>query len=99
MAESGRAPSHTRRVLIDRIMGGNFEDTLRRWRSEGYSYDLMRAKLYALTQIEISRETLRRWCGELGMPTGVPADDRSTRNIEVLRRRAEEAERARGERP
>jgi intein-encoded DNA endonuclease-like protein len=43
---------------------------LQGWADEGVSYDQMAASLGAMHGIDVSRETVRRWCKHYGIEKG-----------------------------
>lgn len=51
-------------IWADKVLGGALEETLRKWASQGDSVVTMAAKLERLG-IEVSRETVRRWCRDV----------------------------------
>lgn len=53
--------------LSDRTLGGTLEKRLRRWRKEHVSFDRI-ARLLADEGIEVTGETVRRWCNALEIP-------------------------------
>lgn len=61
-------PSGTIYALADRILNGELAVRLREWRSERPrpSYDDIALRLKALG-IDVSRETVRRWCDSLDL--------------------------------
>lgn len=53
--------------LVNRMLDNKLEGLLREWRGQGFSYDQMRDRLYAKSAVDVSRETVRRWCHALGI--------------------------------
>lgn len=53
--------------LVDRALGGTLEARLRKGRSEGLTHAEIAEDLAAEVQIVVSRETVRKWCHELGI--------------------------------
>lgn len=52
--------------LYDRILGGTLQSLLTTWRAEGLSYESMRSRLQDM-DVRVTTETVRRWCGDLGI--------------------------------
>lgn len=57
-------PSQPLYPLADRILGGDLADRLRAFRSEGLSFEAIAREL-SLQGIEVSGETVRKWCAGL----------------------------------
>lgn len=57
----------SRLPLVERLVGGDLAGLLRRWRTEGLTLDQMAVKMQTDHDIPVTRETLRRWCHELGV--------------------------------
>lgn len=53
--------------LSDRTLGGTLERRLRRWRKDGLSFDRI-ARHLADEGIDVTGETIRRWCNALQIP-------------------------------
>lgn len=51
--------------LHDRLLGGTLADKLRAWRADGDSLLTIRDRLSA-HDVNVSVETVRRWCDEVG---------------------------------
>ena len=65
-------------ALANRVLGGDLDGRLRELRSEGLSFDEMAERLGA-DGVAVSRETVRRWCTDIGLPTNrVPAPSADT---------------------
>lgn len=54
--------------LADRVLGGTLHDRLLGWRTEGRSLREM-VELLAAEGIDVTSETVRRWCREEGIDT------------------------------
>lgn len=57
----------SRLTLVERLVGGDLVATLTAWRADGLSLDDMAVRMAADHDIDVTRETLRRWCHELGV--------------------------------
>lgn len=55
--------------LVDTLLGGQLPDRLRQWRAAGVSYAAMARLLSSDLDLDISDETLRRWCQDLDSVT------------------------------
>lgn len=53
--------------LFDRLMGGRLERRLRSLADEGHTYVRMAERLRSDNDIDVSHETVRRWCLDLGI--------------------------------
>lgn len=60
--------------MVDRLLDGRLEATLRAQRAEGVSWEEMARRLYAEHHAPISGATLRSWGKQLGIPD--PSDQR-----------------------
>ena len=60
-------PGTSSYALIDRLIGGTLEQRLRDQREAGLSFADIRLDLYAEHDVNVSTDTLRRWCNELGI--------------------------------
>ena len=73
-------PSGTIFALADRILDGELAERLKQWRAERprASYDDIARRLEA-HGIEVSRETVRRWCDSLDLiaPNPEPEPERA----------------------
>lgn len=58
--------------LVDRILDGRLAEELRERRRRGDSYQTINRWLYGEHQIEVTTETIRKWCLEL---VDGPAED------------------------
>ena len=59
--------------IVDRAHEGKLDDRLRALRAEGLSIEEM-TDAFAEDGYTVSRETIRRWCQRIGLPTNrVPA--------------------------
>jgi hypothetical protein len=47
--------------LVDRLLDGKLADTLIRYRDDGLTFDQMVTSLKADHDLDVSRETFRRW--------------------------------------
>jgi hypothetical protein len=54
--------------MVDRALGGDLAGRLAAMRADGRSIDEMTAEI-AATGFPVSRETVRRWCKQVGVPT------------------------------
>lgn len=52
--------------LVDKIFGGEFAEWLRTARSEGKSFEAIARTLAEEHEVNVTGETVRRWCSELG---------------------------------
>lgn len=57
--------------LFDRILGGKLAEQLAAWRAEDLSFDAIARRLGAEHDIEVTGETVRRWCIDLEIPEAV----------------------------
>lgn len=48
--------------FVDRLIGGDLAERLRRWRAEGLSYRRISLQLRDDAGIDVTGETIRRWC-------------------------------------
>lgn len=62
-----RRTQPSRRPLVERLVGGDLAGVLQKWRDDELTLDEMAARMGAEHDIEVSRETIRRWCHELGV--------------------------------
>lgn len=53
--------------LTDKLLKGGLAKQLKAWRNVGWSYQAIASFLTDETGVQHSRETVRRWCGELGV--------------------------------
>jgi hypothetical protein len=53
--------------LVERIVGGDLAGLLTAWRSEGLTLDQMAVRMRTQHDVAVTRETLRRWCHDLGV--------------------------------
>jgi hypothetical protein len=53
--------------LVERIVGGDLAGLLAAWRAEGLTLDQMAVRMRTQHDVAVTRETLRRWCHELGV--------------------------------
>lgn len=51
--------------MVDRIVGGNLAETIRKHRDEGLTPDQISLRLFADHQLEIPGRTMRRWVDAL----------------------------------
>ena len=51
--------------LIDRLFDGHFAEWLQEARAAGESFEAIARRLAAEHDIEVTGETIRRWCGEV----------------------------------
>lgn len=58
--------------MADRLAGGNLEATLRAHRATGLPFEAISQRLFAEFKVEISGQTVRNWCAELGVPSPTP---------------------------
>lgn len=61
------------RPLVDRVLGGELDATLRRYVSEGLSPPRMALRLASEYQVEVGSPTIRKWLDELSERDSVPA--------------------------
>lgn len=50
------------RPLVDKLLDGQLAALLEAWRTEGLSYNDMAYRLRSEHDINVSQETIRRWC-------------------------------------
>lgn len=55
--------------LVDRILGGKLDERLKAWRAEGLTYDGIARRLDAEHDIDVTSETVRKWCASLAEAT------------------------------
>ena len=65
------------RDIGDKLLGGRLEANLRDWRGEGKSYDEI-ARLLAGMGIDVTSESVRRWCREYGIEETATSPGAST---------------------
>jgi hypothetical protein len=65
LGETTLPPNNARRELVDRVLGGRLRDVLQRYRDDGLTLDEMAVRFKTDHDIKVSREALRRWCGDL----------------------------------
>lgn len=58
--------------LVDTLLDGDLPHRLQRWRAAGVSYAAMARLLSTDLDVELSPETIRRWCQD-GAVTVTPA--------------------------
>lgn len=51
--------------LVDRILGGRTSQILQRYRDEGLSNEAIARRLVLDHDIDVTAETVRKWCAEL----------------------------------
>lgn len=51
--------------LVDRILGGELEQVLRAYRSDGLSYEQISKRIDTDHAIDVTAETVRNWCRKL----------------------------------
>lgn len=62
--QSGEVSTSPRRLLIDRLHDGKFDDRLRAMRAEGLSHRQIAEQL-TRDGYDVSHETVRQWCLEI----------------------------------
>jgi hypothetical protein len=54
--------------MADRLLGGRLLELLREYRRQQLGTEAIASRLYAEAGVEVSGETVRRWCLALGIP-------------------------------
>lgn len=54
--------------FVDRILDGKLTTILTAWKAEGLSNEAVARRLHAEHDIDVTAETVRKWCIELEVP-------------------------------
>lgn len=80
------------RPLVDRVLGGELDATLRRYVAEGLSPPRMALRLASEYQVEVGSPTIRKWLDELSERESTPVRAARTMQADRVERAAQTAQ-------